>query len=323
MRKFFHGISLFAGIGLIVLIAAYVGVDETIAHLRTIRPIILLPVTITYCFAWYLRGYRFHRLMRIFERTVPLMRALYVEVAGNCANFLAPAKLGDIVKLVYLKKHYGLPYPQGTLAAVLIRVLDLVTVLALILATVAFMSRQAAQDYRVYIVVGIAVLALVFGAAAAFYFRPRLFHPLFIGPAARLLPTFEAMHRTFTANIGQFALILGISVLVWLFDSLVLQVFLWSFEINLGYAQIIFVLMVSNLVKTLPITPGGIGVLEGVLVGLLSAFGVDKSVAFTVSILDHGFKNIFTLVLGVLFLKHLGLTLEGAERLRETEGLKT
>ena len=319
MKILLHALSLVAGIGLLVLLALYVGLEETLGHLRRLDPLLLLPVTVLYTASWLVRAARLQRLLGIFRRSASLPEALGVEIGGNFANLVAPAKLGDAVKVLYLRREKDMPLLQGTLAAVLVRVLDLFTVLVLILGAVLFLSEETVRAYGTTLRLGGALVAAALLGLAVVAFRPGLVRPLLRGPLARLDPLLRRIHATLRGNLRTIAGLLLLSAVVWVFDSWVLKLFLDAYDVQLHFAEVVFVLMMANLVKSLPVTPGAIGVLEGVLVGLLVALGVDSGVALAVSVLDHGYKNLFTLVLGAIFLRRLGLGLAGAAAARSPE----
>lgn len=317
MRMLLHLLSLAAGVGLLGILAAWVGLHETLAQLRRLDPLLLLPVTALYAASWGVRAARLQRLLRVFRQRASLAEALGVEIGGNFANLVAPAKLGDAVKVVYLRREKGMPLLQGTLVAVLVRALDLFTVLVLILASVLFLSEETARAYGVLLWLAAAAVAAAVVGLAVVAFRPGLVRPLLRGPLARLEPLLQRIHATLRGNLRAIASLLALSAGVWVLDSAVLELFLDAYAVRLHFAEVVFVLMMANLVKSLPVTPGAIGVLEGVLVGLLVALGVDPGVALAVSVLDHGYKNLFTLVLGAAFLRRLGLGLAGVARAQE------
>ena len=321
VKQALHIASFGLGLAILYGIARWIGIDAIAADLRRLDLWVFAPATVLYGAAWYFRAFRFQRLMRAFERRVAFVPALCVEIGGNFANLVAPAKLGDAVKVFYLRRRYDLPILQGTLAAVLVRGFDLVAVLLLVVATLPFLASETVRGFATPIGVGVVLLAASSGAAAVLYARPGWLAAMLVGPLARLAPLYERVVETYRAHIGEFGRVLALSLPVWLFDSLVLHVFLSAFGVELGYPRTVFVLVVANLVKTLPVTPGAVGVFEAVLVFLLGAFGVEASVALSVALVDHGYKNLFTLVLGGIFLQHLGVSLGGVARARVEEGV--
>lgn len=65
----------------------------------------------------------------------------------------------------------------------------------------------------------------------------------------------------------------------WLFDAASLWVFLRAFGVSLDPDALIIVFGVVNVLQVIPITPGGLGIVEGAYALQLAAFGVPKTVA--------------------------------------------
>ena len=65
----------------------------------------------------------------------------------------------------------------------------------------------------------------------------------------------------------------------WLFDAASLWVFLRAFGISLDPDALIIAFGVVNVLQVIPITPGGLGIVEGAYTLQLAAFGVPKTVA--------------------------------------------
>jgi hypothetical protein len=60
---------------------------------------------------------------------------------------------------------------------------------------------------------------------------------------------------------------------------------------------VIFIALASSLLTTLPFTPGGIGLVEGAVVGVLKLFGVDDNTAISIALLDR-LINYWSIVIG-------------------------
>jgi uncharacterized protein (TIRG00374 family) len=55
----------------------------------------------------------------------------------------------------------------------------------------------------------------------------------------------------------------------------------------LGLSAIVFVALASSLLTALPITPAGLGVVEGTITVVLTFFGIDKNLGSAVTLLDR------------------------------------
>jgi uncharacterized protein (TIRG00374 family) len=63
----------------------------------------------------------------------------------------------------------------------------------------------------------------------------------------------------------------------WVLDAACLWVFLWSFGSVLSPIDLLVAYGLANIFAAIPITPGGLGVIEGILISTLGGFGVPNS----------------------------------------------
>ncbi|OYV65402.1 MAG: hypothetical protein B7X07_03180 [Actinobacteria bacterium 21-64-8] len=69
------------------------------------------------------------------------------------------------------------------------------------------------------------------------------------------------------------------ATLNWVLDAACLWVFLWSFGSVISPIDLLVAYGLANIFAAIPITPGGLGVVEGVLIATLQGFGVPASQA--------------------------------------------
>jgi hypothetical protein len=69
------------------------------------------------------------------------------------------------------------------------------------------------------------------------------------------------------------------ATLNWLLDATCLWVFLWSFGAVVSPIDLLVAYGLANVLAAIPLTPAGLGVVEGVLIGSLVGFGVPHSQA--------------------------------------------
>jgi uncharacterized protein (TIRG00374 family) len=101
----------------------------------------------------------------------------------------------------------------------------------------------------------------------------------------------------------------------WLFDAASLWVFIAAFGKLISPIDLLVAYGLANILAVIPITPGGLGVIEGVLIPTLHGFGVDKGVA-TVAVLAYRLIN-FWLPIPVGGGCYLSLRLESVHGFRQ------
>jgi uncharacterized protein (TIRG00374 family) len=101
----------------------------------------------------------------------------------------------------------------------------------------------------------------------------------------------------------------------WLLDAASLWVFIAAFGKLVSPIDLLVAYGLANILAVIPITPGGLGVIEGVLIPTLSGFGVGKGVA-TVAVLAYRLVN-FWLPIPVGGICYLSLRFESVEGFKQ------
>ena len=101
------------------------------------------------------------------------------------------------------------------------------------------------------------------------------------------------------------------------------------FGVTIPFMLVLLAIVIGNLVKAVPITPGGIGTYELALVITFEIGGVPAATATLIAVVDHLIKNLVTLAGGVVSLYYFGdwavsllkrLFHEDAKKLKEEHG---
>jgi len=316
-KTIIHVVSSLAGVGLLILIATRSGISQFQLNLSSISPIVFVPLVFVYSISWLLRGFRFKRILLLFGVKSSLFKSLGIELVADLANQVIPAKLGDSVKIVYMNKTGMLKYASGTFAAFLVRAMDLSAVIILALFSAVFVSGTVATGYQSYILAMTIMIFLLFLTGWLFVFQPLIFQKILIGPLRKIRPSVSLLADQMKQKPKQLLFILAESILVWIFDILTLYIFLFVFEVRLSFSETAFVMLLSTVTKILPLTPNGIGVYEGMMVVLLTKFGIIESTAFTIAVLDHGFMNLYSILLSLIAIYSLGLGFKEVSQLAD------
>jgi uncharacterized protein (TIRG00374 family) len=96
------------------------------------------------------------------------------------------------------------------------------------------------------------------------------------------------------------------SIVIWLMDILVCFAVVLMFEQQIPFAIIVLAVVIGNLVKAVPLTPGGIGTYELSLAVTFGLSGVDPAVATLIAVIDHLIKNLVTLAGGIVSIYYFG-----------------
>jgi hypothetical protein len=216
---------------------------------------------------------------------------------------VVPAKLGDAYR-GYLLKHNGKVSFSRTLGTILAeRLLDMVMLFTLLVLSgwSVFGTRLPEGTGVVFIFGLVLVMAIVGGLATMRFLSPviRRYMP------DRFRKTYALFEAGTLGALKARALpqLLGLTVLVWLFESLRLFLVIEAMGgLSLSVPSIVFVALMSSLVTTIPATPGGLGLVEASIAGVLGSalFGIAAPVAAAVALLDRVISYWAIIVFGFL-----------------------
>ena len=217
-------------------------------------------------------------------RTWWLFQILYVSWF---VNGILPLKLGDLYRAYMARANFAtsLTRTLGTIFSE--RVLDVGTLIAMVLVSAAFIVRspEVGEDIgRVITIAAIAMAVLALAMALMLAFG----RPLFTLFPARVQGIYERFHSgtfdSWTWRTGPFLWL--VSLLIWGIEMGRLTLVMRALGVELGPAQIVFTGTAASLLLAVP-TPGGLGAVEGGLLGLLHLMAVPSSQAGAVAIVDR------------------------------------
>jgi uncharacterized membrane protein YbhN (UPF0104 family) len=90
------------------------------------------------------------------------------------------------------------------------------------------------------------------------------------------------------------------SLVIWLLDVLACLAVVMMFGQQVTFAVVVLAIVIGNLVKAVPLTPGGVGTYELSLALTFELAGVSPAVATLIAVIDHLIKNLVTLAGGII-----------------------
>jgi len=306
---------------------------------RFFVPFFFLIMALLAAFFW-LKAVRWSRLLRPLAplRANDVLPSLMI---GFMANNLLPAHLGEFVRMYVLAAQRGLSNAAVLSTIVLERLMDFLAIVAVFAVTLQFvpLSPELAGLRAVGAVVGAATLVL-FACFAAFVWRtawalraadrflaaalrPAVGALIFLprerrrGLSARLHARLYGLLQAGVPGLFslrdplQFAAMLGMTLLIWSLNGLMLYLAAVSFT-PAEFPSLLaafFLFSVCALGITLPSAPGYIGTTQFCFVIALQPFGVDREVALAGSFYALFLGIVPVTLAGLFFTARLGLKL--------------
>jgi hypothetical protein len=273
--------------------------DDLIVALEHIVWIYLVLAIVVCILAWLLRGLRYKIILSGIGIQCSLLFSTGCIFISQTANLIVPARLGDLVRVFILKHEFGASISQGISSVVVERVFDIVMVALLGAISLLFVFNVPGEYFW------LVIIPLVLGAgffvflsiSDRFASKNR-----YIG----ILLTMLDQIRQVSLSIKSVFALSTSSIVIWLLDVLVCMFVAMMFGVTIPFAVVVLAIVVGNLVKAIPLTPGGIGTYELAVVAIFSAAGIDPAIATLIAVIDHLLKNLVTLAGGVISIYFFG-----------------
>jgi uncharacterized membrane protein YbhN (UPF0104 family) len=291
-------ISTVIAVGIIVFMLYSVR-DELATAIEHIVWGYLLIATVICLSAWFLRGLRYKVILRGIGISCGLLFSTGCIFVSQTANLIVPARLGDLVRVFILRHEYQASISQGISSLVVERVFDIVMVAVLGAVSLLFVFNVPDWFYSIILIpLG---LGVVFYIILIYSGRLTSEHRYI-----RILLTILEQIRQVSLSFRSVASISIQSIVIWILDILVCFFVALMFQVTIPFAVIVLAIVIGNLVKAIPLTPGGVGTYELSVALTFTVAGIDPAVATLIAVIDHLVKNLVTLAGGIVSIYFFG-----------------
>jgi uncharacterized membrane protein YbhN (UPF0104 family) len=268
----------------------------------------LLAAACTYGVALGVRGFRWHRILRLTGIPHKRIDAYRLTLVGYMGNNVLPVRGGELLRVGLLGTRTTARRREVLSSVIAERLLD-ASVLAAMFAVLTWANVADAPAGQTP--AAVAAVALVLGAIAlAVYLALRrrgFFHSFHekVGPFLRALRLFAHVEGVLLA---------GLTVTAWCGEGLTLLLIGHSLGLDLGFLDTLQIIVLASLFAAIPAAPGYAGTFDaGVVLGL-KAVGVTGGAAVGFVVLARFAMFVPVTLVGLLLLLH---TYGGFRRARE------
>jgi len=225
-------------------------------------------------------------------------------LASMYVGLVTPGRLGDFVKVIYLKTDKNVTLGRGFSSVVADRLFDL-----LILIAMAFSGVLAFALTRNMLIVILSWI-LVFMVTVFVFLNERFGRPMVRALFRVFMPKkmgsgLEAQFEDFYSGIGQLKKLaifvpLLLSVLTYLVLYIQCYLIANALDISITLLNIAFCISAANLISLLPISISGIGTRDATLIAMFSRLHLSRESALSFSIMFLFVSNISACVMGAI-----------------------
>jgi len=304
--------------------------------LRTANYWWILPGVGVYFIALWVRAWRWHYLLRPLK-AVPTRVMFPIVTIGYAGNNIFPARAGEVVRAVILKRQQDVPISASLATIIVERIFDGVVMLAFIFVNLSKLTSLTGITLDVFgLEFGIQDLAIwgslaFFGALAAFLvaamfpaqtdrlvtrlvtkFAPDKTREKILDVSRRFLGGLESLRSPWEALMVFFT-----SVLIWLLETVKYWFVMHAFGFTVDFFTLMLINGVVNLATTIPSAPGYLGTFDLPAIEILKAYGIDEYIASGYTFVLHFALWFPVTVLGLYYMFRMGIKWSDTVRLSQ------
>ena len=260
-----------------------------------------------YYLGFPLRGWRWTKLLKGAGYKVKVRDGTEILFLSWLVNCIVPAKLGDLYRAWLLKQNSPVSATKTLGTVFMERILDLIAIgaLGVLAGYVRFrdnLNTLPSAVQAIFLVSVIVVVLLIVALVAMRNFGRRVIGALPL--PHRVVEFYERFEEGVFGSVGVRGLpFLGLlTATIWMTEALRLYLVVRALgfnEIDLGFSGAMFVALIGSLLTAVPATPGGLGLVDvgmyGILTGIFRASGPH---AAAVVLIDRAISVFSIVVLG-------------------------
>ncbi|KAA3643098.1 MAG: UPF0104 family protein [Chloroflexi bacterium] len=282
----------------------------------------LLPGIAAYFVAVWGRAWRWHYLLRPIKAVST--RTMFPIVAiGYMGNNIYPARAGEVLRAVVLKRREGIPVSASLATIIVERVFDGVVMLSFVFLNLPELARLTSDSGYVGSIQSLAILGTVAFAGALLVF---LLAAMFPAPTERIATWFiqRLVPERFRERVQDITLrflggleslrspqdalmVFVTSVVIWLFETLKYWLVMHAFPFEVSFFALMLMNGIVNLATTIPAAPGYVGTFDAPGIAVLVAYGVQHALAAAYTLVLHVALWVPITVLGAYYLAREGI----------------
>lgn len=274
------------------------------------------PVVLALSFINYLlRFVKWQYYLRVLELPVPRRESFMIHLSGLALS-ITPGKLGEAVKSYFLWRRYRYPVARTTPIVLADRLTDMLALV--VLAAVGAAGWQYGQNvvWATAAVMLLIVAVVAIRPAGEWVIRQLQRLPFLRRQAAALSELYESSYLLLRP--GRLIGPVFIAILSWGCEAVGFWLIFLGLGLTQGFLPAVFIYAFSTIVGAVTMLPGGLGVTEGAIAGLLRLLAVPEGIAALATILVRVATLWFAVLVGTLVMiateRRLGVPIDQLDK---------
>jgi uncharacterized protein (TIRG00374 family) len=296
--------------------------DEFWNAVKQANYIWLIPGIGVYFIGVWIRAWRWHYLLGPIKK-IPTKTMFPITTIGYMGNNIYPARAGEVLRAVVLKRREGVSISASLATIIVERIFDGVVMLAFVFVNLGELAKLTGASGFVgniqqvaLIGTGVFIGALIVFLIAAMY--PHMTARIGLWFIYKLLP--KRLHQRVISLMNKFLeglaslrspfnvlMVFFTSVMIWLLETGKYWFVMHAFDFSVSFFALMLMNGIVNLATTIPSAPGYIGTFDAPGIAVLTAYGVEHSVAVGYTLVLHVALWVPITALGAYYLTREGI----------------
>lgn len=320
----------FLGLSVLILIVMlwFVGIDQVIDALKIAKIEFIALAVAMQVFTYYLYTLRWKILNNLVDINVGIKKLLPMILVGLAVNNVTPSGRGggEPVRAYILSREENYPMEETFATVVADRALDTFPFVVLAVLTIIGMTLSFSFDLWLLALMIIAVIAIVailvlliymsvnpgfgkrvdgwiIGLVRRFYKKNSeeledKIHGVIIG--------FQDTMKMVISNKKVLYYALPLSFVIWIFEIVRVYFVFLAFGAVVSPVVIGEVFILACLAGMIPLLPGGLGAVDGIMIIFYSAAGITASISAAATVIERLISFWMTTIIGMVILPYYG-----------------
>lgn len=325
-----HKTIIFSLVSLIIMgvMLWFIGIDDIIDALKIANLWFILVAVFIQIFTYYLYTLRWKIINEMVDINVGIKKLIPIMLVGLCINNITPSGRGggEPVRAYILSKKIKIPMEQSFATVIADRALDTFPFIVLAIVTIISVTFYFSLDpiliflMVIAVVIIVAVLLLliymsinkkfgkkvnnwIFKLTRRFYKKDPMnlekkIHELVNG--------FQDTMNLLISNKRIRNLALPLSFFIWGFEILRVYIVFLAFGANVSPIIIGEVFIMASLIGMIPVLPGGLGAVDGVMILFYAAAGVPTSLSAAATVIERLISFWMATAIGLILIPYFG-----------------
>jgi uncharacterized protein (TIRG00374 family) len=329
MKKWQFWLGVLISIIFIWLALGGLQLNEFWSAVRQANYIWLIPGVGVYFIGVWIRAWRWHFLLGPIKK-IPTKTIFPITTIGYMGNNIYPARAGEVLRAVILKRREGVGISASLATIIVERIFDGVVMLAFVFVNLQELAKLTGASGFVGNIQQVAIIGTSVFIGALIVFLVAAMFPLTTSKVglwfiSRLLPV--RLHERVISLMNKFLdglaslrspfnvlMVFITSVIIWLLETSKYWFVMHAFDFSVSFFALMLMNGIVNLATTIPSAPGYIGTFDAPGIAVLTAYGVEHSVAAGYTLVLHGALWLPITLLGAYYLAREGIQWSDALR---------